>query len=102
MAVTAVNLDQVSDCAQKLYNAQGTGQSDMRQTYHDVYGPAQQVIRLYGQYAVTHAVGQVEKLEAMRCYAAASAWRAMLKAIENLQAAQKRCEEKLRDRDADK
>ena len=72
----------------------------MRQSYHDVYGPAQHVIRLYGQYAVTHALGQVEKLEAMHCYAAANAWRAMLKAIENLQATQMNSGEKLMDRDA--
>ena len=41
---------------------------------------AQRVIRLYGSYAVTHALGQVQKLEAMHCYAAADAWRATLHA----------------------
>ena len=72
----------------------------MHQSNHDVDGPAQHVIRLYGRYAVTHALGQVEKLEAMRCYAAASAWRVMLSAIEKLQAAQRKSGEKPRDCDA--
>jgi hypothetical protein len=61
---------------------------------------AQRVIRLYGSYAVTHALGQVQKLEAMHCYAAADAWRATLRAIENLQAAQMKMGEKSAYRDA--
>jgi hypothetical protein len=49
---------------------------------------------------VTHALGQVQKLEAMHCYAAADAWRATLRAIENLQAAQMKMGDKLAYRDA--
>jgi hypothetical protein len=60
----------------------------MFQTNDEVDGPAQRVIRLYGMYATTHALGRVQKLEAMHCYAAADAWRATLSTIENLQGTQ--------------
>ena len=61
---------------------------------------ARKIIGLYGPHSTTHALGQVSKLEAMHCHAAAKAWRATLTIIERLLDAQRGGGEKSSEHEA--